>query len=93
MFKHVSELKVIRDALSLEIERMEQETVKPTAKQRVISRSAQSVEPGMLVDFPWGWQYCNGISRTVPNCVLSSTSGQLWSCHVKDRVRTKSGLK
>lgn len=92
MFKHISELKIMRDALSAQIESMEADTMIPVKNQRVISRTAKTVECGMAVEFPSGWAYCSGVSHMTQGVTMSSVRGDIWNVPFRQRVRTKRGL-
>lgn len=83
-FKH------IRDLID-DLERQVTENFHIRSKSnRVISRSAKTVTPGMSAEFPTGWEEVTGHSRSGPWCILSSRNGRIWSVLSNQRVRTRN---
>ena len=59
---------------------------------RVISRSAKSVMPGMMVEFPVnGWALCTGVTHYTKDghTLLSGVGSTFWSTKSSRRVRTR----
>ncbi len=60
---------------------------------RVISRTAKTVMPGMMVEFPErGWLQVVGVTRLNGDVLLSNGGAAFWTVPVGDRVRTRNPI-